>query len=304
MAKVTMVVNPAAGGGQSARRWERLEPSLRAAGLDFESVFTTSQGDGIRLARTAVDAGVEMLVAVGGDGTINEVANGILLATAGEAAQVRLAVLPTGRGVDLCRTVGIPLDGVEATQRLFGGRTIGLDVGEMEYTVEGHAARRFFLNFAGMGWDVEVTRRASRSGPQKSGTIPYLSAVLASLLSFKSKRVEIVLDGEVLRRKVATVVVANGQYFGGGMRVAPSASPVDGLFDVVVLGDMSKWELLTNLPKVYEGTHITHPKVQVWRAREVEVHSVDPVYVQVDGDPLGETPARVRMLPAALQLVV
>ena len=102
------------------------------------------------MARAAVEAGTDTVVAVGGDGTINEVANGILQATGGEVAGVRLAVLPTGRGVDLCRTVGIPLDGLEAIQRLIGGRTIGLDVGELEYSAEGRTARRFFLNFAGM----------------------------------------------------------------------------------------------------------------------------------------------------------
>lgn len=303
MAKARVIVNPVAGAGQSAQRWERLEPILRTRGLEFDWDFTERPGDGVRLAARAVEAGAPVVIAVGGDGTVNEVVNGIMLATRGDSGAVRLGVLPTGRGVDFCRTVGIPLGGDEAAARLLGNRSLRIDVGEMEYLAAGSTGRRYFANFAGMGFDVEVTRR-SAAFRKRGGTLPYLSAVFLSLLQFKCKRVELVLDGEVSRRRVATIVVANGQYFGGGMRVAPYASPVDGQFDLVILGEMTKLELILNLPKVYEGTHITHPKVHTARAQSIEVHSVDPVYVQVDGDPVGETPARIRMLPSALSVVV
>lgn len=304
MARITAIVNPVAGGGQSAKRWERLAAAMRDGGLEFDWYQTEGPADGVRLAARAMDAGAPMLVAVGGDGTISEVAHGIMLTTGGQPSDVRLGIIPTGRGTDYCRTLGIPLDGAGAVGRLFGERTLRVDLGELEYTTGGVTNRRYFTNFAGLGFDVEVTRRANASRRGGGGTIPYLSAVFLSLLQFKKKRVELVLDGEVERRRIATIVVANGQYFGGGMRVAPHASLVDGLFDVVILGEMGRLELIVNVPRVYEGTHISHPKVDVRRAGLVEVHSVDPLYVQVDGDPLGETPVRVRVLKSALAVAV
>ncbi len=303
MAEARFIVNPVAGGGQSARRWERLQPLLRELGLDHRWELTVRPGDATRLAAAAVEAGCRQVVAVGGDGTVNEVANGLLLATRGAAADVGLGIIPTGRGVDLCRTVGIPLDCEQAARRLLAARAVALDVGEVEYVAHGGGGRRYFLNFAGLGFDVEVVRRASRLSAG-GGTVPYLTSVFLSLFSYRNRRLEMVLDGEVVRQKISTVVVANGQYFGGGMRIAPQASPVDGLLDVVVIGDVGKLELAVNLPKIYEGSHLSHPKVQTRRVQQAEMHSVEPVYVQADGDPLGETPVRVHLLQGALRLLV
>ncbi len=304
MAEAVFIVNPVAGGGQSAKRWERLKPLLHTLGFEQRWELTTQPGDAVRLAAAAAEAGCGLVVAVGGDGTVNEVANGLLLATRGAAADVGLGIIPTGRGVDLCRTVGVPLDCEQAARRLREARAIRLDVGEVEYVGPSGVERRYLINFAGLGFDVEVVRRASKISPAGNGTIPYLTSVFLSLLSYRNRRLEMVLDDEVVRQKISTVVVANGQYFGGGMRIAPQASPVDGFLDAVVIGDVGKLELAINLPKIYEGTHLSHPKVHTWRVQKAEMHSVEPVYVQADGEPLGETPVRIRVLAGALRLLV
>jgi diacylglycerol kinase (ATP) len=299
-----VIVNPVAGGGGSAKRWEKVEPLLRQLGFDFEAVVTGKPGEAKVLAAQAAGRGYDSVVAVGGDGTVSEIVNGLMTETGGAEGGPRLGIVPTGRGVDFCRTLGVPLDYLEATRRLVNARVVAVDVGQAEYTADGGGRSCYFANFAGLGFDVEVSRRANSIAPRGGGTIPYLSSVFLCLLLFRNKRVEMVVDGEVMRRRVASIVAANGQYFGGGMRIAPQASLSDGQMDVVVLGDLNRAELIFNLPKIYEGTHVTHPKVDVLRARTLEVHSVEPVYFQVDGDPLGETPVRLHLHPAALQVVV
>ena len=304
MTKSMIIVNPVAGGGNSAKRWGKIEPLLRQLGYEFDWAFTGRAGGARGLAARAVDEGFGTVVAVGGDGTVNEVVDGILSATGEGGKGISLGIIPTGRGVDLCRTVGVPLDYSEAAKRLLDARAVQIDVGEAEYNAGGAVERRFFANFAGLGFDVEVSRRANTIAPKGGGTVPYLSSVFLSLLSYRNRRVEMVLDGEVARKKIVAIIAANGQYFGGGMRVAPQASPTDGLFDVVVLGDLNRLDLLLNLPRVYEGTHTTHPKVSITRAQRLEVHSVEPVFFQVDGDPVGETPVKLRLLPGAIRLLV
>ncbi|MHB1131911.1 MAG: diacylglycerol/lipid kinase family protein [Chloroflexota bacterium] len=303
METTRVIVNPVAGGGNSAKRWGRLEPLLRELGLAFDAVVTSQAGEAQTLAREAVDAGCWRVIAVGGDGTVNEVVNGIMSAGPG-SSQVSVGIIPTGRGVDLCRTVGVPLDYLEAARRLLDARTVRLDLGEAQYNTPHGAERRWFTNFAGLGFDVEVSRRANSIAPRGGGTIPYLSSVFLSLLSYRNRPVELLVNGEVVRRRIVALVAANGQYFGGGMRVAPQASPMDGQFDVVIVGDLSRLELIANLPRLYEGTHINHPKVQVWRAAELEVHSAEPIFCQLDGDPIGETPVKLRIVPGAINLLV
>ena len=304
MDKIRIIVNPVAGAGNSAKRWAKIEPLLRDLGCEFDWAATSKPGDASQLAARAVDEGYGTVVAVGGDGTVSEVVNGLLAAAGETGTGASLGIIPTGRGVDLCRTVGVPLDYEAAARRLVDARTVRIDVGEAEYNAGSRAERRYFVNFAGLGFDVEVSRRANTIAPKGGGTIPYLSSVFLSLLSYRNRRVEMVVDGEVVRRRVVAIIAANGQYFGGGMRVAPQASLTDGMFDVVVLGDLNRLDLLINLPRVYEGTHTTHPKVDVTRARRLEVHSVEPVYFQLDGDPLGETPVKLRLLPGAIRLLV
>lgn len=304
MPRTRVIVNPVAGGGSSAKRWERIEPTLRQAGLEFDAVFTDRPGDACELAGLATHEAFDLIVAVGGDGTVNEVLNGIMAGATAAGERPSLGIIPTGRGVDFCRTMGVPLDYIEAAKRLTYARTERLDIGEAEYTVDGASERRYFANFAGLGFDVEVSRRANTIAPRGGGTVPYLSSVFLTILAYRSRRVEVVVDGEVTRRSVAAIIAANGQYFGGGMRIAPQASLTDGLFDVVVLGDLNRLELMLNLPRIYEGTHITHPKVEVLHARALEVHSVEPVYFQVDGEPRGETPVHLRVIPGALKVIV
>jgi diacylglycerol kinase (ATP) len=299
-----LIVNPVAAGGKTGKVWPDVENVLRSLGLTFDYRFTEEPNHATALAREGVDQGYETVVAVGGDGTINEVVNG-LMPPGGDKAGAVLGIVITGRGSDLARTIGIPSDYREACARLGGDRTMTVDLGLVTFHQEGEEKQRYFVNVGGGGFDGEVAHRANRAPNFMGGTIPYLTSLVSTLFSYRNKAVELTLDDqEPIRKVINSVVVANCQFFGGGMRVAPDADPNDGLFDVIVIGDIDKIEYLMTVPKVYDGTHITHPQVDTHRARRVEIRSELPVLLQVEGEVCGQSPLTFEIVPSALQIRV
>ena len=298
------VVNRVAAGGKTGNVWPTIEEGLRSLGLTFDYRFTEAPNHATTLAREAVEEGYETVVAVGGDGTVNEVVNG-LMAPGANRAGATLGVIITGRGSDLARTIGIPSDYTEACARLAGERTMTVDLGLVTFYQEGEQRQRYFVNVGGGGFDAEVAHRANRAPTFMGGTIPYLTSLVTTLLAYRNKAIDLILDDQEPISMVAnSVVVANCQYFGGGMKVAPDADPNDGLFDVIVIGDIDKIEFLMTVPKVYDGTHITHPQVDTYRARRVEVRSEQDLLLQVEGEVCGHTPLTFDIIPSALQIRV
>ncbi len=304
-ADMFVVVNPVAAGGRTVRLWPSIQSALRQHDLSFEFAFTSAPGEGIELARRAALEGYRVVVALGGDGTINEVANGLMLAGDGERAGAEMGLIMAGRGCDFARTVGVPADYQEACARLAQPRRMTIDVGLVHYHEGERAGQRYFVNVGGGGFDGEVAARANCVPRFLGGTVPYLTSLVLTLFLYRNKDVQLTLDDEPPRTvRVYSVIVANCQYFGGGMRIAPDADPNDGLFDVVILGNLGKIEFLRTTPTVYEGTHVQHPKVSVFRAREVDVQSEDPLLLQVEGEVCGHTPLHFALLPQALTLRV
>jgi diacylglycerol kinase (ATP) len=298
------LVNPVAAGGKTGSVWPAIERELSTLGLTFAYRFTEAPNHATTLAREAVEEGYETVVAVGGDGTVNEVVNG-LMAPGANRAGATLGVIITGRGSDLARTIGIPSDYSEACARLAGERTMTVDLGLVTFYQEGEQGQRYFVNVGGGGFDAEVAHRANRAPNFMGGTIPYLTSLVTTLMAYRNKAIDLILDDQEPIRMVAnSVVVANCQYFGGGMKVAPEADPNDGLFDVVVIGDIDKIEFLMTVPKVYDGTHITHPQVDTYRAKRVEVRSEQDLLLQVEGEVCGHTPLTFDIIPSALQIRV
>lgn len=236
-----------------------------------------------------------LVVAVGGDGTLNEVVNGVTDESG--HAQATLGAVLTGRGRDGCRALGLPRDPFRAASRLVEGSLVSLDLGLAQWP----GGRRFFVNAAGAGFDATVAARAAGLGG--SGTVPYLRAVLASLREYRPVEGTVLRDGErYASGALAGVVVGNGAHFGGGMKIAPGADPGDGALDVVVLGALSRGELLAWLPTIYWGGHLRNRKVGLARARHVLIETQPPMAVEVDGEPCGQTPLDVRVCPGALRV--
>ncbi|MFH1638879.1 MAG: diacylglycerol kinase family protein [Chloroflexota bacterium] len=302
MLTAKVIVNPSAGAGRTARRWPEIMSLLKSLGLHFEHDMTEAPGHAIELAKLAVRNGYELIVSVGGDGTINEVVNGLY--DSGDIRKVMLGIINTGSGGDYVRTVGISRNCREACCCLVNPGKLIVDLGVAEYETNGQKVRRVFLNFAGLGFDAEITRATTQRFKALGSTPSYLMGLLTTLLSYRNRDVSLIVDGVAEERKVCTVMMSNGKYGGGGMLVAPNADPADGLLDVVMIDDLSKPELLRSLPRIYRGTHLTHPKVTVKRAREVNITSGQEMLLQIDGELLGKAPARFRILPAMLNVAV
>ena len=296
MTRAFVVVNPAAGGGRTARAWPTIAAELNRAGLAFESAWTTRRGHGSELARRAAGAGWPLVVAVGGDGTLNEIVNGVTdprgtpLATTG-------AVL-TGRGRDAHRNFDLAADWRRAARRLVEGADASFDLGAAEWA---DGTRRYFVSAAGAGFDAAVARRAASRGG--FGTLPYVLAIVEGLVAHRPIPATFSVDGGPAESApLTTVVVANGAWYGGGMKIAPPADPADGALDLVLIGALGRGELLRWLPAVYRGAHLASSKVGLRRIREAAIAGPSPIPTHVDGEPAADTPVTFRVYPRALRL--
>jgi diacylglycerol kinase (ATP) len=301
-----VIVNPASAGGRTGRRWPATAAALREAGLEFDSVLTKEAAHATELARDAVRSGQPLVVAAGGDGTINEVLNGFLAAGDTSASRSKLGLIPVGTGGDLRRTLAIPSDPHQAARVLLAGRSRRIDVGRAHYhRPDGTAEVSHFLNVASAGIGGEVVRRVNQGFNLGGSDLTYAVASALVLFGWKNKRMEVTIDG--VRQVVVAqqVVVANCQYYGGGMRVAPQAVPDDGLFDVLIVGDLSRGECLRLLGPLRRGAHLkrAHPKLAYVKARRVEIEGAEPVRIEIDGEQPGNLPASFEILPQAIGLV-
>jgi diacylglycerol kinase (ATP) len=297
-----IIVNPVAGAGRTAREWPRIMSLLQGQGLRFEHDVTEAPGHAVELAHDASTKGYETIISIGGDGTINEIVNGIY--RAGASKDASLGIICTGTGGDYARTIGVSRRYEEACWRIFQPRKLTVDLGCVEYSVNGDRTERVFVNFAGLGFDAEIVRRTTRSFKAMGSTVSYLLGVLTTLVSYRNRKVKLLIDGEEMEKEICSVIANNGRYGGGGMFTAPDADLTDGLFDLLIIGNIGKVDLIRSLPRIYKGTHLTHPKVTVKRAREIEIQSAHPLNLQADGELLGELPARFRVLPSALNVIV
>ena len=305
-AKTLVIINPQSAGGTTGRRWPEVEPLLRATLGEFEVQRTLGRRDAERIAREAVRAGVQRLVVAGGDGTTSEVVSGLL--AAGVASEAQVGVLPMGTGRDLPRTLGIPSDLGAAIEALGRGATRRVDALRVGYRDRQGAERQAWsinvTSFGLSGLTVELVTRAPRF---LGGSFAFLLGALGSIARYRPTRVRILADGEeVCDEPIVLTALANGQYFGGGMHIAPDASPDDGALDLVVVREISKLGLVKALPSLYRGTHLTNPAVSHHRATHIEALPVegDPerVWIDVDGEGLGTLPIRVELLPRAVTL--
>lgn len=299
-----MVANPRSQGGAGRRRLAALEARVRDGLGDLEIEWTRGPRDAERIAREAVRSGVERIVVAGGDGTISEVVTGLLAADLGRYAE--LAFLPLGTGGDLPRTFGIPKDVDGALGVIRAGKTRRVDAGRVVFRrPDGGEATTYFLNIASIGITGLITRLVNEAPKLLGGRLSFLIGAVRGVLRYAQPPVRLAVDGETVHEGPLTLATAaNGRYFGGGMQCAPRALPDDGLLDVVVVPSYSRLRLLGELPRIYRGTHLEVPGVELHRGRVVEAEApAAPVWIEVDGEPLGTLPARFEILPAAVTVV-
>lgn len=287
-----VIVNPAAGGGRAGALAETVQESLRRQGGDVALERTSSSEHAREVAGIAARAG-EIAVVVGGDGMVGIVADA-LRAVPGAV----MGIVPAGRGNDLARALGIPANPADACAVIAGGEPVAIDLGE--------AGGRAFVGIASLGFDSEANRIAN-AAPPRLGQLVYAYGALRALARWRSARFEVSLDGGAggsFSFSGYTVAAANSSTYGGGMLMAPGARLDDGLLDVVMVGHVSRLRFLANLPRVFRGTHVELPEVQVHRAAEVEISADRPFEVYADGDPLASLPVTVRALPGAVRVLL
>ncbi len=306
--RTLVIVNPASAGGRTGRRWPAIRGALDLARLTYDVHHTTAPHDATAATRRALAAGYARVVCCGGDGTLNEVANGFFAPDGGQLnPSAVLGLLPSGTGGDFRRTVGLPTDASALARVLSANHTRRIDVGRI--TFDSTTAPMQFINIADCGVGGEVVARVNRSRVKAGGlrgTAVFLAISLRALTTFGGRPVRLTLDGESTDLHAQNVVIANGRYFGGGMRIAPGAEPDDGWFDVVVLPALGRLRTVMAMPSVYRGTHIRQPGVLVRRARTVRVEPLDDraLLFDIEGEQIGAAPATLTCLPAALSICV
>ncbi|MEX0875326.1 MAG: diacylglycerol kinase family protein [Actinomycetota bacterium] len=300
MTRAFVIGNPGAGRGRVGKEWTDLIAAIRTHGLDVQGRLTDAPGHAVDLARQARADGVDLVVAAGGDGTVHEVVNGLLADGTGTEIP-ELGVVPGGSGCDYAKTFGIPEDIAGAVSRLASEvPPRAVDVAEVRFQTEGGEVRRFFANISGVGIGAEVVQRAARL-PRALGGAVYFASFVLTLPGFERRRARIELDDQIYEGPLTNLVVANAQYFGGGMRVAPAADPGDGVFDVQIQFG-SKLDYARGITKVYSGKHIPHPRIKEVRSSRLLVHCDPPALVEADGEVLGRTPAAYSILSGAMRL--
>jgi YegS/Rv2252/BmrU family lipid kinase len=232
-------------------------------------------------------------VVVGGDGTLNEVANGL----AGTGAEI--AILPNGTGQDFGRTHGIPSKFDDAVEVALTGTARAADAGRATFA---EGSTRIFANVGSVGMSGAVARRANSMSKALGGRATFYYALTREFVAWKNTEVVVTSGAGEHRGRMHDVIVANGRWHGGGMKLAPDAEFDDGLFDVVLIGDVTKLDFITTSPKLYSGGHVHHPRIDVIRAATLEVTSAEPLPVELDGEVSGETPVRFEVVPAALRV--
>ncbi|MES1164358.1 MAG: diacylglycerol kinase family protein [Verrucomicrobiota bacterium] len=300
-----VIVNPRSGRGLTEARWARLRGALTDGLGELESAFTTCPRDAAVIARREAEAGRALVIAMGGDGTISEVADGIL--SAGAGARTELGIIPRGTGGDFRRTLELPDDITEAGRRIRDGAARVVDVGRVSYRgADGQTETRHFVNVASFGFSSAVARRANQSSKRFGGKIAFLSATVGTLVSYDNTDVWITADGgERQRRRVLLAAIGNGRFFGGGMKICPDAVLDDGLLDLVTVGDYARGEVLTKIGRLFGGTHIELDEVDSARVTRVTIEPVDAdaqIPVELDGETPGHLPATFEILPGALRV--
>ena len=311
-----VIVNPSSAGGRTGRNWQKLAGVLREHYGVFEDCFTETSGDGTRLTREALLEGAGTVIAVGGDGSIHDVVNGFFPGPSGDErtedihairSDATLGVIPLGTGGDFIRSIGVPRDPIAAVRALATSTARAIDIGRVRYL--DHAGRlgtRYFMNVASFGIAGLVDKYVNRTKKSLPGTLAFALATLRAGVMYSNSPVRVRIDGgEWLTGPIYNVSLANGRYFGGGMKVAPEALLDDGLLELVRFGDMGLSDILLHGKDLYSGKHLDLKEVSGSRVHSVEAESVDgrEVLLDVDGEQPGRLPARFDILPRAIRLL-
>ena len=304
--KIVFIVNPNAAMGSTGKEWPQIEKMARDRLGTFTAHLTTGPEDATLLTRNALHKGADLVICVGGDGTLNEVVNGFMGKNGPIRPEAMVGFIPRGTGCDFIKTVPIPVELDRAFDVIIASHTRSIDLGRLEYMDHhGHPSSRYFHNITSFGLGGEVDERVNRTTKVFGGFISFIWATLISILIYNKKRIHLTVDNCFDQSvMIWNVAVANGQYHGGGMWVAPEATMNDGMFHVTVIGNFSLPGVLWNLPKLYNGKLVGLKKVKTFVCKRVKASSDQQVLLDVDGEQPGQLPAVIDIVPKAVRFII
>ncbi|MBP1665294.1 MAG: YegS/Rv2252/BmrU family lipid kinase [Bacteroidetes bacterium] len=298
------IINPNAGNGKGKKDWNRIADLLKDSDIRFSMKLTEKKGHATEVARELIAGGYKKIISVGGDGTLHEIVNGIFTQEHYPPKDIILSMIPLGTGNDWGRMFGIPLVYEGAVRVISEGKLMLHDIGVVKFYNGDEKATRYFINIAGLGFESVVVRKTNKQKDKgMSNKAIYFYNLLSSLISYKNTFADITIDGKTSRAKVFSINVGNGRYCGGGMRQTPEAVPDDGLLDITIIREMGRIEIIRNLQILYNGTILSHPKVDGYRSNNLTVTTGSLLYIEADGESLGHTPVEFSIIPSAINIV-
>jgi YegS/Rv2252/BmrU family lipid kinase len=298
------IVNKAAGGGKTERDWPRIESLLTKHGFRFETFFTSKRLHASIIARRKIKEGYSKIIVVGGDGTMNEVINGLFSQGTVQTTEVMLGMVSVGTGNDWARMFNIPSDYEQAVLTIKEQKTFIQDAGLVHYRKNGKEWKRYFINIAGMGFGARVVERSNRMKDRgKSGAFLYFYNIFTSLMRYKAQQAEIEIDGKTYDRKIFSMNVGICKYNGGGMIQVPHAVADDGLYSITLIKKMGKLNVLANVKRLYNGSIVEHSRVETYTAQSVSIAGSSGLQIETDGETLGHGPIRFQIIPRSVRVI-
>lgn len=300
-----VIVNPEAGSGKAFHHWPGIKEELSRANINYTHVLTERKFHAVELTVSAINKGYRKIISVGGDGTLNEIVNGLFIQKKVEPTDVTIGVIGVGTGNDWLRTYNIP----DSYSKMIGiikiGNTILQDIGKVDYFESRVSQSRYFVNAAGTGFDAQValtTNKLKESG--RSGKLLYRISLLQTLWKHKCTRLHLTINNQEISNKMFSLMVGIGKYNGGGMMQAPNAITNDGLFEITHVKKISRINFIRNLHRLFDGTILEHPKVLNFKSSNFSISSRPASNLEVDGESLGTSPFKFSILPKSLKIIV
>ncbi|MEN8202395.1 MAG: diacylglycerol kinase family protein [Bacteroidota bacterium] len=298
------IVNRAAGGGKTEKDWSRISSLLVQYQIPFEAHFTNRRLHASIIARNKIKEGYSKIIVVGGDGTMNEVINGVFAQQRILTTEVMLGMISVGTGNDWARMFNIPSDYEGAVKTIKEQKTFIQDAGLINYRKNGKEWKRYFINIAGMGFGARVVERSNRMKDKgKSGPLLYFYNILFSLLGYKAQKAEIEIDGTSYDRSIFSMNVGIGKYNGGGMIQIPHAIADDGLYSITLIKKIGKLNILANIKRLYNGSITKHSRVETYMAKSVQIDGSPRLQVETDGETLGHGPLSFEIIPRSVRVI-
>lgn len=300
-----ILVNPNAGVGKGAKDWKIISRLLDKHGFKYRPLFTKTRLHAMKLVEEFIQKGFRKVVVVGGDGTMNEAVNGIFKQQVVPTTDIALGMISVGTGNDWVRTYNIPTDYKQAIKIIKKGHTLMQDAGIVRYQNGTAEKSRYFINMAGLGFDGLVAQKTNHDKDLgRSNPLIYLKNLAASLFSYHSSQTKVVVDDKEYNEKVFSIGIGIGQYNGGGMQQTPGALTDDGLFDITLIKDMSKWSVVASIRRLYNGTIGKHKRVITMVGKMIRIESDPPVLLETDGESLGMSPFEFQIVPKSVKVII